>query len=263
VRASSSSKRRNGQTAAGNAAAFKSAWFRQQCSSQSCRLAAIARWYRPEHRRRCTKSLQWCGVLQANVVFGANVGSLGSPPTLLQTFDNAAGLNNTTITQSARLGQNSAFGRQPWRRDGNRFAGEITPVNDSLSRATIACRSIAEDSGDRTISFASLLGNDPGGPPLKAIRRSRSLTPTTRWRNGRHRGDQCDLHAGGQFQRSASFRLHGAGQRHQLGRQSFPNGCGVGRVHDHIRERSAGNYVTGIPSSFAENHCSCRQRRGE
>lgn len=44
------------------------------------------------------------GVLQANVVFGAS--DAVAP---LQTFDNAAGLNNTTISQLSVVGTNGAF----------------------------------------------------------------------------------------------------------------------------------------------------------
>ena len=44
------------------------------------------------------------GVLQANVVFGASDAT--SP---YQTFDNAAGLNNTTISQLSVVGVNGAF----------------------------------------------------------------------------------------------------------------------------------------------------------
>jgi hypothetical protein len=44
------------------------------------------------------------GVLQANVVFGA--ADATSP---YQTFDNAAGLNNTTLTQLSVAGVNGAF----------------------------------------------------------------------------------------------------------------------------------------------------------
>ena len=44
------------------------------------------------------------GVLQANVVFG--VADNTSP---YQTFDNAAGLNNTTISQLSVVGANGAF----------------------------------------------------------------------------------------------------------------------------------------------------------
>ncbi len=43
------------------------------------------------------------GVLQANVVFGA------SPITLFKTFNNAIGLNNTTISQLSEIGVNDAF----------------------------------------------------------------------------------------------------------------------------------------------------------
>ncbi|MEJ6004844.1 lamin tail domain-containing protein [Paucibacter sp. AS339] len=44
------------------------------------------------------------GVLQANVVFGASGGT--SP---LQSFDNAAGLNNSSISQLSVVGVNGAF----------------------------------------------------------------------------------------------------------------------------------------------------------
>ncbi len=44
------------------------------------------------------------GVLQANVVFGASDAT--SP---FQTFDNAAGLNNTTLSQLSVVGVNGAF----------------------------------------------------------------------------------------------------------------------------------------------------------
>ncbi|HLP65158.1 SdiA-regulated domain-containing protein [Flavobacterium sp.] len=43
------------------------------------------------------------GVLQANVVFGA------SPTTVFKTFNNAIGLNNTTISQLSEIGVNDAF----------------------------------------------------------------------------------------------------------------------------------------------------------
>jgi len=50
------------------------------------------------------------GVLQANVSFGANtIGSVGPPVILGRTFDNAAGLNNTVITQLSAIGVNGAF----------------------------------------------------------------------------------------------------------------------------------------------------------
>jgi len=44
------------------------------------------------------------GVLQANVVFGAS-----SSGPLFATFDNAAGLNNATISQLSLVGVNGAF----------------------------------------------------------------------------------------------------------------------------------------------------------
>lgn len=100
------------------------------------------------------------GVLQANVTFGTSDAT--SP---FQTFDNAQGINNGAISLLSQVGTNAAFTASAEASVGS--PGEISlnaapiAVDDSLS-------SVAEDSGARTISFASLLGNDLAGPPNEA-----------------------------------------------------------------------------------------------
>ena len=97
-------------------------------------------------------------VLQASLAFGASPSSA-----LFATFDNARALNGVTISQLSANGVNAAFVAV---NDANEVGspGEITPVNDAPTAVDDSLTSVAEDSGARTISFASLIANDLTGP---------------------------------------------------------------------------------------------------
>ena len=100
------------------------------------------------------------GVLQATLTFGS---SPGSAP--FATFDNARAFTGapTPITQLSANGVNAAFIAV---NDANEIGspGEIVPTNDAPIAVDDSLTSVAEDSGARTISFASLTGNDLKGP---------------------------------------------------------------------------------------------------
>ena len=97
------------------------------------------------------------GVLQASVSFGASPGGPSFP-----SFDNAAALSNTSISQSSAVGANGCFTAI---NDTNEIAspGAIATVNHAPVAVDNSLSSIAEDSGNRMISFASLLANDSKG----------------------------------------------------------------------------------------------------
>ena len=97
------------------------------------------------------------GMLQTSVSFGA------SPTGTFATFDNAAGLNGVVISQLSSAGVNAAFVATT---DATEIGspGEIVPVNDAPDAVDDSLSAIDEDSGNRVISFASLLANDKAGP---------------------------------------------------------------------------------------------------
>ncbi len=153
------------QTAAGNAAAFVNTWFGGHAPAGLQIGSYGGSGIGLSTGGDALNLYNSAGVLQANVVFGANAGSLGSPPTVLQAFDNAAGLNNTTISNLSTAGHNAAYGITHGGATETGSPGEITPVNDAPIAADDSLSSIAEDSGVRSISFANLTGNDLAGPP--------------------------------------------------------------------------------------------------
>jgi lamin tail-like protein/PEP-CTERM motif-containing protein len=89
------------QTASGNAAAFNTLWFGAtppaglQIGDYSGGGVGLGQ------SGDAVNVYNAAGVLQANVVFGSATGN--------KTFDNAAGLNNTTISLVSAVGTNGAF----------------------------------------------------------------------------------------------------------------------------------------------------------
>jgi predicted extracellular nuclease len=101
------------------------------------------------------------GTLQASVSFGAVTKGTTA------TFDNAAGLNATTITTLSVLGANAAFNAVNDTKEVG-SPGEIAPVNDAPIAFDDALSSVLDNVGVRVISFASLLANDLAGPANEA-----------------------------------------------------------------------------------------------
>lgn len=97
-------------------------------------------------------------LLRASVTFGA---SPAGPA--FATFDNAVALNAATISTLSSIGVNAAFAAVNHSTETG-SPGEITPVNDAPVAQNDLLSDVAEDSGTRTISFASLLANDLAGP---------------------------------------------------------------------------------------------------
>ena len=97
------------------------------------------------------------GLLQASVAFGV------SPSGPYPTFDNAAGLNNVTLTALSAVGVNAAFAAVNDRAEIG-SPGEIVVVNDAPIARDDTLSAIGENAAPRTISFASLLANDLAGP---------------------------------------------------------------------------------------------------
>ncbi len=97
------------------------------------------------------------GILQASVIFGT------SPTGTFPTFDNTGALNNTTISNLSSAGVNDAFNAvNDTKEIGS--PGAIAAVNKAPVAGDDSLTSVAENSGARTISFASLLANDSKGP---------------------------------------------------------------------------------------------------
>lgn len=110
-------------------------------------------------------------VLRASVAFGASPSGPNYP-----TFDNAAGINTITTPLSTLsvVGTNAAFSAiNDTKEIGS--PGEIFPINDAPIAGDDTLTSILENSGARTISFASLLANDLAGSANEA---SQTLTIT-------------------------------------------------------------------------------------
>ncbi|HWC62145.1 MAG TPA: lamin tail domain-containing protein, partial [Rhizomicrobium sp.] len=97
------------------------------------------------------------GVLEASVNFAA------SPAGPYPTFDNAAGLNNATISQLSANGVHGGFTAVNDALETG-SPGGIAVVNAPPVASDDSLSNIAEDSGARSISFSSLLGNDKAGP---------------------------------------------------------------------------------------------------
>lgn len=101
-------------------------------------------------------------LLRTSVTFGA---SPAGPA--FATFDNAAALNAATISTLSSVGVNAAFAAVNHSTETG-SPGEITPVNDAPVAQNDLLSDVTEDSGARTISFASLLANDLAGPANEA-----------------------------------------------------------------------------------------------
>lgn len=101
-------------------------------------------------------------LLRASLTFGAS-------PTgpAFATFDNAVGLNATTISTLSVAGTNAAFNAVNHITETG-SPGEIAPVNDAPIAQNDVLSDVAEDSGARTISITSLLANDLAGPANEA-----------------------------------------------------------------------------------------------
>ena len=101
----------------------------------------------------------------------------------------------------------------------------ITEVNDAPVATDDALTSVAEDSGKRTISFDSLLGNDSTGPAQQvrpdADHHGRRQC---RRRYGRNQWQQCRVYARCRFQRHGFIRLHPLRQRSDRHRQRLVRG---------------------------------------
>jgi VCBS repeat-containing protein len=77
------------------------------------------------------------------------------------TFDSAQDYNgSTSVAVAISDGANGPQGTNP----SGAVSITVTEVNDAPAAAADALSSVAEDSGTRTISFASLMGNDSKGP---------------------------------------------------------------------------------------------------
>ncbi|MGZ8218484.1 SdiA-regulated domain-containing protein [Methylomagnum sp.] len=96
-------------------------------------------------------------LLRASVSFGA------SPTGPFASFDNAAGLNGAAIASLSVVGTHAAFAAV---NDGAEIGspGEIAPVNDAPVAVDDSLSAVEAGSGNRVISFASLLANDLPGP---------------------------------------------------------------------------------------------------
>ena len=97
------------------------------------------------------------GVLQTGVTFGVSPTGPAFP-----SFDNAAALNGAALTKLSAIGVNGGFAAI---NDANEIAspGSVATVNHAPVAADNILSSIAEDSGVRIISFASLTANDSKG----------------------------------------------------------------------------------------------------
>ncbi|MBP6030511.1 MAG: SdiA-regulated domain-containing protein [Sphingobium sp.] len=96
--------------------------------------------------------------LRASVAFGA---SPAGPA--FATFDNAAGLNGTTLSTLSVTGANAAFDAVNHTTETG-SPGEIAVVNDAPVAQDDVLADIAEDTPSFAISFASLIANDMAGP---------------------------------------------------------------------------------------------------
>ncbi len=95
--------------------------------------------------------------LQANVSFGA------SPSGPFATFNNAGGLNGVAISTLSAVGVNAAFTAINSATEIG-SPGKITLVNEAPVAVDDSLTGILNNSGARTIGFASLTGNDKIGP---------------------------------------------------------------------------------------------------
>ncbi|NQV28299.1 MAG: tandem-95 repeat protein, partial [Rhodopirellula sp.] len=92
---------------------------------------------------------------------GGTVAISGSNVTFTPTlnFNGPAGFDYTVRDNGKTSGLND------FRTDVGTVSFTITPVNDPPVAVDDSLAAIAEDSGDRTIAFSDLLGNDSAGPP--------------------------------------------------------------------------------------------------
>ncbi len=133
----------SGHTAAGNAAAFNTLWFganppaNLQIGSYGGSGVGLST------AGDAVNLFDAGGSVQANVVFGT------SPAGPYPTFDNAAGLNNTTISTLSAVGVNGAF-------------AAVNDVNEIGSPGTIGASSIPIVNISATDASAAEAGSDPG-----------------------------------------------------------------------------------------------------
>jgi len=116
----------------------------------------------------------------------------------------------------------------------------VTEVNDAPTGVNDSLSSVAEDSGARTITFASLLANDLKGPANES---GQTLTITA---VGSAVGGTVAISGTNvvftltpDFKRRRQLRLHAPGQRHHQRRPRSEDQHGHGQLHRHRGQRRA------------------------